>query len=395
MMKQIALLLCVAGVAVSMASAATVSTVDARSLSGKVLSLDKTLVLQDAKKAKTTLPSADVLGIEVQPVKVDAAEQILCRTFSGCDIPCSDIAMKDNLVTLRTQSVGKSLQSMPLEAVSVLVFPQVTKTAEDILDRCKVRGYTTGTQDMLVIERPDGKYQSATGVLLGITPKVIQFRYKGEDLTMNRSQTRAIFLSRTAAKPPAPKAYLTTTRGTILALKDVTIADHVRCTLVDGKPYTLPRTDLARVEFLTDRVKFLSRLTPTKVIEKGLLDVTFPHRVNRCVAGGPILLGGKLYANGLGLHSFSELQYDVSDGFSTFLATVGIDDSTEGRGGGTLTILADEKVLKTLTLKGGQPPVELRLAVKGAKALTIRVEFGADGLGVGDHLDLANARLVK
>jgi len=37
----------------------------------------------------------------------------------------------------------------------------------------------------------------------------------------------------------------------------------------------------------------------------------------------------------------------------------------------------------------------VRLSVQGVKTLTIRVEFGSDGVDVGDHVDIADARLVK
>jgi hypothetical protein len=86
------------------------------------------------------------------------------------------------------------------------------------------------------------------------------------------------------------------------------------------------------------------------------------------------------------------------------LATVGIDDAVRPSGQATLEVLGDGKPLaihvgdekhKSLDLTGKDNARSIRVDVRGVKSLTLRVGFGADGLGVGDHVDLAAARLVK
>ena len=58
--------------------------------------------------------------------------------------------------------------------------------------------------------------------------------------------------------------------------------------------------------------------------------------------------------------------------------------------------LADGRGLgEAVRVTGKAEPRQVRLDVKGAEKLTIRVDFGQDGLGVGDHVDIAAARLVK
>jgi hypothetical protein len=58
--------------------------------------------------------------------------------------------------------------------------------------------------------------------------------------------------------------------------------------------------------------------------------------------------------------------------------------------------LADGKPLgESLHVTGQAEPQPVRLNVRGVKQLLIRVDFGPDGLGVGDHVDLAGARLIK
>ena len=384
------------GLLAPLATADSVSTVDARVLTGSVVSLDaKVLTLSQPGKKTETVPLGKLLSVEWAPVKKLAAERLLCKTFSGCEIPFSNLSIRDNRIALTTQAVPAPLRARALNEVATLVFPKLMQTAEEVLGRCATRGYATGPKDLLVIEREDGKYQSAAGVLLGITAINVQFRFNDKDRTVARTKVRALFLSRTIAPIAPAKLRVTTTGGATLACRTIAIAKTVTCTLAGGTTHTLTAASLASAAWVSDSVAFVSSLKPTKTTEHGLLDVVFPHRLNRSVAGGPIRLGGKTYTNGLGLHSFCELDYDLVGGYSQFLATVGIDDSTKGRGDAQLTILADGKPLKTMRVKGGAKPVALRLALTGVKRLTIRVGFGEDKLGVGDHVNLANARLVK
>ena len=125
--------------------------------------------------------------------------------------------------------------------------------------------------------------------------------------------------------------------------------------------------------------------------------MTFAHRVNQSVGGGPLVLDKKTYDVGLGLNSFSHLEYKLDGQYKTFVATAGIDDAVRPAGNATLTILGDGKELcKPMDLTGkDEHPVELRLDLSGVKVLTIQVDYGPDKVAVGDHVDIVGARLVK
>jgi hypothetical protein len=153
---------------------------------------------------------------------------------------------------------------------------------------------------------------------------------------------------------------------------------------------------VAEIRFHSDRFVYLADLKPAKVLEAGMFDVTFPFRLNRSSAGGPIRLGGVTYAHGLGLHSRCELRYDLAGGYATLAATAGIDAAGGHRGNATLRILGDGKELfSPVRLAGGDRPLAIRCSVAGVKELTIIADYGDDGIDVGDHVDLAEARLIK
>ena len=99
---------------------------------------------------------------------------------------------------------------------------------------------------------------------------------------------------------------------------------------------------------------------------------------------------------GIGVHSFSELTYNVKGQYSKFVAYVGIDDSVKPNGNVSVEILGDGKVLKKIdSVTGKDKMKQISVNIAGIKKLTLRVNFGSDKLGIGDHLDFAGAKLIK
>jgi hypothetical protein len=126
-----------------------------------------------------------------------------------------------------------------------------------------------------------------------------------------------------------------------------------------------------------------------------MLDRSFPYKVDRSVGGGPLLLGKRQFSTGLGLHSFCELSWKLDGKYEVMVAVAGIDDAATG-GDAILTVLVDGKPAgDAMRLTGGEKPVPIRIELDGAEELAVRVDFGPDKLDVGDHVDLAGARLIR
>ena len=95
---------------------------------------------------------------------------------------------------------------------------------------------------------------------------------------------------------------------------------------------TLPWQMIRRIDLRSKRVVYVSDLTPSRVEQHTLLGASWPVRHDRNVAGGPIRLGGKRYAKGLGVHSYTSLSYELGGAYERFSAVVGVDDSVAPRG---------------------------------------------------------------
>jgi alpha-galactosidase len=109
--------------------------------------------------------------------------------------------------------------------------------------------------------------------------------------------------------------------------------------------------------------------------------------------GKPMRLRGRAYKKGLGAHSPSLVRYRLGKVCSRFLADVGIDDETDGRGSAEFEVWADgEKLFASGALTGTSPPKQVDVDLRGRRELRLFVGEGQDNLFF-DHADWADARL--
>jgi hypothetical protein len=137
----------------------------------------------------------------------------------------------------------------------------------------------------------------------------------------------------------------------------------------------------------------LSALEPAEVAVHGKLlrDVSF--------GGAPLSLGGRRFATGLLTHpealpdgGRAEVVYDLGGGLSEaqrFSAWVGVDDSAGEAGSCRFAVElrrggAWERVFESETLRGGQAPAEVDIALRGADRLRLIATDAGDGY-YSDH----------
>jgi serine/threonine-protein kinase len=112
--------------------------------------------------------------------------------------------------------------------------------------------------------------------------------------------------------------------------------------------------------------------------------------------GGPLVLAGTTYQSGLGAHAPSHIRLYPPQGCTRFKAVVGIDGSSTGPGGGTVTfqVHADGQLRHdTGVLTRDVAPTPIDVDVTGAKVLDLVVTDGGDGKD-WDISDWADAHLV-
>jgi hypothetical protein len=200
---------------------------------------------------------------------------------------------------------------------------------------------------------------------------------------------------------PAAKgsqALLSLSDGSQLTVGDVKFADKkgLSCRAVFGAELHFPPEHLVSLQFQGGRIVFLSELEPQEYVSTPYLARTWPLRRNQNAIGGPLRLGGKEYARGLGLHSQSLVTYGLNKKYAAFQATIGIDAVTEGRGSVIFRVLADGKpVFTSEVVRGKTPAIAVGpIPMKDVSQLTLAVDFADQG-DILDHADWCDALLIK
>ncbi|QJW99760.1 NPCBM/NEW2 domain-containing protein [Frigoriglobus tundricola] len=204
-----------------------------------------------------------------------------------------------------------------------------------------------------------------------------------------------------ARKPKGPYAHLVLTDGTRLdatelGLKDDALVAKMAC----GPLVAVPLSKVVALDVMQGPAVALSDLKPKKAEASGFLGDGWPWAADRTVRGRPLRLftsAGETTADkGLGTHPKTVLTYDLGGKFTRFEALVGLDAATGKRGRASVRILLDGKEVDLPDLKAltAGPAVGVWADVRGAKELTLVVDFGPTG-DVQADVNWGYARLIR
>lgn len=199
---------------------------------------------------------------------------------------------------------------------------------------------------------------------------------------------------------------VTPSAGPVLAVS--LDADRPALLLKPGDPPALAAVPGATLPALTDgilvaarlrvdagRRRYLSDLTPATVEDVGAFGVVWPWQRDASLDGSPLRLGGARFAKGIVVHSRARLLWKLDGGYLRLRALAGIADLVTGEGDCAVTISGDGKPLWTRpSVKGRDKPVVIDVDLSGVQQLELVVDLGARH-DIGDHFALADAYLVR
>jgi hypothetical protein len=110
--------------------------------------------------------------------------------------------------------------------------------------------------------------------------------------------------------------------------------------------------------------------------------------------GRQITLDGVTYAKGLGVHSYSHLQYFMNWQCSAFHAVIGVDDEVGSSGSVYFQVYVDGQLRYTSDrMTGSTPARTVQVDVSGGNELALVVTNGGDN-SYSDHADWADAKVT-
>ena len=252
--------------------------------------------------------------------------------------------------------------------------------------------------DLLVVKKED-----VLDFLSGETGDVgdkVGFLLDGDEVPVARDKVYGIIFHRRLPSLPKSICQVRPAGGDVLQVaKFAWDGKAFKARLVAGGDVVIPVAELTTIDFSSERIKYLSDLKPRDVQYVPFFDIyLYEYRRDRSLDGTPLTLAGKPYARGLAIHSKATLKYRIGGEYTRFRAVAGIDDSVRGQNkheNVQLVISGDGRRLFDQEVKTTDAPRPIDLDVTGVRDLEILVDFGSDMRDVADHLDLADAKLLK
>jgi len=373
-------------------------TADGKSPAGELLKLgDKwDLRLGGANPADIAAGELVVLRRVAKDLPNRPAGSHLVFTNGDC-VSIHRVKLEGERVVFQLNDEGRTEWKAPLSALSVV---WLTPPA-DLAERDKLRRRWAAekrTRDVVHLRNGD----TVEGILTSLDDSAVQLDVDKKKVRLILENVAAVTLSTELASVPKPKG----------PFGRVILADGARLSLAksacdDGKTLTattlynttvrIPLADVIALYIFQGNAVYLSDLKPSKFDWKPFGNLDWPPVADGSVSGRDLRLAGSAYDKGMGLHAESRLTYDLAGNYRWFEALVGLEELGDGKtGSARIKVLVDGKPrpLDLEELSDKTKPLPIRLDVKGAKELTLVVEFGKRG-DVLARVNWIDARLLK
>jgi NPCBM/NEW2 domain len=277
-------------------------------------------------------------------------------------------------------------------------FPLRNIRAIERLNQSSPQNQSTKTEDVLTLANGDTLH----GIIADITAANITIQPTGGDSTAVPLQSiaSAEFASppgsTTAPATPTRAFRVSTTDGTVLTTDSVRLTDRDLHVLLPGNvDHPIPLSSIAGIEQINGPVIWLSSLTPTQNIQTPFFSQrTQPGQMNKTVEGDVIRFGDREFSHGIGVHSYSRLDFPIDPSCKSFRTQYAIDGD-QPWADVTVRIKLDDKIAyeKTHVTSGVLSDV-VNIDLNGAKTLTLEVDYG-ENYDVQDRLNWIEPALLR
>jgi hypothetical protein len=314
--------------------------------------------------------------------------------------PAAPVAVKDGRVVFRPagplRAAGDGTLSVfqPYVALVVFAVPEGVDRPEQFVHRLR---HAERSDDVVLLRSGD----RIEGQVAGLDEAECAVTAGQRKVTTPVEKLAGIALAtRNLARPRLKKTYghAVLAGGTRVHFTDLRIdAKTCRGRTPFGANLEFSPRDLLALDLYQGRAVYLSDLTPARVETTPYLGVAFPPGLDAAPGGDPLRLAGAVFDKGLSLCAGTRVTYRLDGRYRWFETLVGLDDAAGPRGRVRPSVVIDGKP-RPLDAEhprtAGTPPTPLRLDVRGARELTLAVDFAGFG-DVQARTTWAGARLIK
>jgi hypothetical protein len=333
----------------------------------------------------------DLRRIEVAEPAVAATEKpaLVAELRGGGRIFAKSVAIADD--QCRLEWAGGEPLSLPVDLVrAIRCEPAMASTDFD-----KALAAPSAELDRIFVKDESGQISSVAGVVKSLAAHELTLEVGGQNRQVPRAKLFGIVIAQPTASDPAPRCLLTLNDGSQLGGEELSLAEgRAEVSVPGGGTVKLSWSAVSRVTIRSRRVAYLSDLKPTADQQQPIVTLSRPWQRDRAITGQPILLAGRSYEKGIGVHSRSLLTFSAEKQWDTLAATIGLDSASGSKGDCIFLVLADGQPLFTRRMTGSDPPEEISLAISGREQITLLVEPG-EGLDLADHANWGDVRFIK
>lgn len=319
----------------------TVRTVDEDALFGRLVGLDPTggLLVRVSAAEQRTIRLPDLVRIIFTEATGEPPQACWRVRLHNGDIldgwPTEGV---EDVLSLQNRDLG--LARIPIEMIAGLELapartPAWTRRVADLMT-------APATEDRVLMTNGD----ALPGFISSIDSDAFTLDAPSGATEIPRDVVVAVrFADAPPARGASPCFRVDLLEGGRVTLESVTWQDNViRGLAVFGEEVRAGADRIRALHWVGGRWTWLSDVEPVSVTETPMLSLDWPHRRNRSVRGGPLVVSGRAFEHGLGVHSRSVLAYDLAGEFSEFVTSFGLDDDSGPAGDVSIRILVDDKV---------------------------------------------------
>ena len=384
-----------------------VATLQGESHVGAIERLNGEEVSLKTPTGSVSIPASELLSVRVPatgtaPTVFEAAVEV--RLVDGTRLRVSGFTTEAASATVEHPQLG-SLK-LPLSVVQSVRFAAADAKVDAAWNQLLEK---TPKKDQVAVRKGD-VLDHLDGVIGSLDGASLKFQLDGDDIPVKRERIFGLIYAKRENLLNKALSAVDLVSGDRLAARSVSFEQDVwKVKLASGTEVSVPQAQVATIDFSLGKIAYLSNLEPRDVQYTPQYEFMFEYRKDRMVHGGPLSVGNKTYAKGLGIHSRTLLKYRIGGDYRRFQTIMGIDDSLRVGGDVDVVIKGDGRTLfkgpvsihergetgsTNATERKLMPPVKLDLDVTGVVELEIFIDFGEQN-DVGDCLNLADAKVVK
>lgn len=376
-------------------NAAELFQADGEKVQGKLVQIDKNQFKIQTKIGNRIVPATATIRVELGKPVLEQPREGLVILANDDRIHAEILRSEDDFVFVRLVSCPEIGElRIPLETMQSACFqwPTTRQLQTQLLQKM---AKTNQKSDLFFLSNGD----RLEGELLGFDTHTFRFESRAGETSVPRKGIQFFTINPDLINFPQPKELryrIALTNGSRITVSSLILKQgYVSAKTLFGAELQCNLKALVSINILGGVAVPLSELEPAKYQFTPYFSQTWNWQRNRNVLSGPLRVGDKEFATGLGMHSAAELRYQLAGKYTAFQTEVGIDDSTQGKGDAQVVILVDQRVVFQQPVQGTsqQAIVVPRIDLSGAQELVLKVEFGKNA-DIQDHVNWCRPVLI-